>query len=227
MRKINLNIKKVKEAIRRAADKVGRNQEEVKLVTVTKTVDVDRIKEVIDAGLNIFGENRIQEARKKSAELSSSIQWHLIGHLQSNKIKYIFDQFALIHSVDSLSLAEEIQKKAERIGKAVSILAQINTSGELTKFGISYDKAVSVVKEINKLKNLNVMGLMTIPPYSENPENSRVFYKRLKSVKMELAIEKINLPELSMGMSNDYEVAIEEGATIIRVGTAIFGPRVS
>jgi len=162
---------------------------------------------------------------KKKAELPSSIQWHLVGHLQSNKVKYIFDLFELIHSVDSLPLADEIQKRAERVGKTVNILSQISTSGEETKFGLPFDKAASVVKEISKFKNLNLMGLMTIPPYSDNPEDSRVFYKKLKSVKIELEKENLNLPELSMGMSNDYEVAIEEGATLVRVGTAIFGTR--
>ncbi len=149
----------------------------------------------------------------------------MVGHLQSNKVKYIFDLFELIHSVDSRPLADEIQKRAERLGKTVNILIQINTSGEETKFGVPFDKAASVVKETSKFKNLNVMGLMTMPPYSKNPEDSRVFYKKLKSVKIECAKENLNLPELSMGMSNDYEVAIEEGATLIRVGTAIFGAR--
>ncbi len=158
--------------------------------------------------------------------LPASIQWHLVGHLQSNKVKSIFDLFELIHSVDSLPLAGEIQKRAERTGKTVNILIQINTSGEETKFGVPFDKAASVVKETGKFKNLNVMGLMTIPPYSENPEDSRIFYKKLNSIKIELARENLNLPELSMGMSNDYEVAIEEGATLVRVGTAIFGPRI-
>ena len=157
--------------------------------------------------------------------MPSSIKWHLVGHLQSNKVKYILDLFELIHSVDSIPLAEEIQKRAERAGKILNILIQINTSGERTKFGIPLDRAIPVVKEISRLKNMNIMGLMTIPPYSGNPENSRVFYKMLKSVKMELLDENIDLPELSMGMSNDYEVAIEEGATLVRVGTAIFGAR--
>ena len=225
MIEIASNIRKVKQAIRRAAEKAGRNQDDVKLIAVSKTVETSKIKEAIDAGLTIFGENRIQEAKKKKAELPASIQWHLVGHLQSNKVKYIFDQFELIHSVDSLPLADEIQKRAERIGKTVNILIQINTSGEETKFGVPFNKAASFVKETSKFKNLNVMGLMTIPPYANNPEDSRVFYKKLKSVKIELEKEKLNLPELSMGMSNDYEVAIEEGATLVRVGTAIFGSR--
>lgn len=225
MSEIASNIKKVKEAIIRAAAKAGRNHDEVKLIAVSKTVDARKIKEAFDAGLIIFGENRVQESKKKADELPSSIQWHLVGHLQSNKVKYIFDLFELIHSVDSLPLAEEIQKRAECIGEVIDILIQINTSGEKTKFGVPYDAAFSVVKEINKLKNLNVKGLMTIPPYSGNPESSRIFYKKLKYLQTALEKENLNLPELSMGMSNDYEVAIEEGATLIRVGTAIFGTR--
>lgn len=227
MKEIALNIKKVKESIHRAVEKAGRNHDEVKLIAISKKVDTDRIKEAIDAGLTIFGENRVQEAKNKIAKLTSSIQWHLVGHLQSNKVKYIFDLFELIHSVDSFPLATEIQKQAGKIGKTANVLVQINTSGEKTKFGIPLNKATSVVKEIDKLKNLNVMGLMTIPPYSENPENSRIFYKKLNSVKMKLIDENLNLPELSMGMSNDYEVAIEEGATFVRVGTAIFGSRIT
>ncbi len=225
MSEIASNIRKVKETIRKAAEKTKREPSEVKLVAVSKTVDSNKIREAYDAGQNIFGENRIQEAKNKKAELPSCIEWHLVGHLQSNKVKYIFDQFELIHSIGSLSLAEIIQKKAVSIKKIVNVLIQINTSGEKTKFGIPLDKAVSDVKAIAKLNNLNVTGLMTIPPYSGNPEDSRVFYKKLNSVKIKLASENINLLELSMGMSNDYEVAIEEGATLIRVGTAIFGSR--
>lgn len=225
MSEIALNINKVKKAIEGAAEKAGRKPDEIKLIAISKTIETERIKEAIDAGLNTFGENRIQEAQGKIDELPDSIEWHLVGHLQSNKVKYIFDKFALIHSVDSLQLAEEIDKKAETKGKRVNILIQINVSGEKSKFGVPLDNAIPVVTDICKLKNPKVRGLMTIPPYAENPEDSRVFYKKLKSLKMELEGKNIILPELSMGMSNDYEVAIEEGATLVRVGSAIFGSR--
>ena len=225
MNGIASNIKRVKGKIAQAAIKAERNPDEIKLLAVSKTVEPERIKEAYDAGLTLFGENRIQEAQKKKAELPATIHWHLVGHLQSNKVKNIFELFELIHSIDSLPLAEEIQKRAMSIGKTINVLVQVNTSGEKTKFGVPFAQAISVAKEIIQFENLNVMGLMTIPPYSDSPENSRIFYKKLKSVKMKLASENLSLPELSMGMSNDYEVAIEEGATIIRVGTAIFGSR--
>ena len=225
MNAIASNIKIVKEKIAQAAKKSERNQKDIKLLAVSKTVEPERIKEAYDAGLTLFAENRIQEAQKKKPALPATIHWHLVGHLQSNKVKNIFELFELIHSIDSLPLAEEIQKRAMSIGKTINVLVQVNTSGESTKFGVPFTQAISMVKEIAQFKNLNVMGLMTIPPYSDNPENSRIFYKKLKSVKMKLASGNLSLPELSMGMSNDYEVAIEEGATIIRVGTAIFGSR--
>lgn len=225
MQEIAENIRTVKEAVCRAAKKAGRDPDKITLVAISKTVDSNKIREAFEAGQNVFGENRIQEAINKIANLPDSIQWHMVGHLQSNKVRHILDQFELIHSVDSLLLAEAIQKKAENIEKIINVLIQINTSGETTKFGVHFDEAVTVIKSINKLKNLRVKGLMTIPPYSEEPEDSRFFFRKLKSVKTKLVDENINIQELSMGMSNDYEVAIEEGATIVRVGTAIFGSR--
>lgn len=225
MHEIAENIRKVKGAVCKAAKKANRNPDKIKLVAVSKTVDSNKIREAFEAGQNVFGENRIQEAINKIATLPASIQWHMVGHLQSNKVKHVLGQFELIHSVDSLLLAEAIQKKAESIEKVVDVLIQINTSGEKTKFGVHFDEAVTVIKSINKLKNLRVKGLMTIPPYSVEPEDSRYFFRKLKSVKIKLVAENINIQELSMGMSNDYEVAVEEGATLIRVGTAIFGSR--
>ncbi|HBA26059.1 MAG TPA: YggS family pyridoxal phosphate-dependent enzyme [Nitrospinae bacterium] len=225
MGNIAANIKGIIHKIKLAAERVGRKEESVKLVAVTKTVDVSRIKEAIRAGIKIIGENRVQEAREKFKDIGKEVEWHLIGHLQTNKVKYIFDIFSLIHSVDSLSLAEEIQKRAENKGLETDILIEVNLSGEKTKFGILPEKAINFVKDISRFKNINIMGLMTIPPFSESPEDSRKYFKMLRMLRDDIQREGIEMKELSMGMSNDFEVAVEEGATMVRIGTAIFGER--
>ncbi|MBI5749649.1 MAG: YggS family pyridoxal phosphate-dependent enzyme [Nitrospinae bacterium] len=233
---IAANIKDIIHRMKLAAERVGRKEESVKLVAVTKTVDVTRIKEAIEAGITIIGENRVQEAREKFREIGKprktfgllrgkEVELHLIGHLQTNKVKYIFDIFSLIHSVDSLSLAEEIQRRGENKGLKTDILIEVNLSGEKTKFGILPEKAIGLIKDISKFKNINVRGLMTIPPFSESPEDSRKYFKMLRILKDDVQKEGIEMKELSMGMSNDFEVAIEEGATMVRIGTAIFGER--
>jgi len=225
MGNIAANIKGIIHKIKLAAERVGRKEESVKLVAVTKTVDVSRIKEAIRAGIKIIGENRVQEAREKFKDIGKEIEWHLIGHLQTNKVKYIFDIFSLIHSVDSLLLSEEIQRRAENKGLETDILIEVNLSGEKTKFGILPEKAINFVKDISRFKNINIMGLMTIPPFSESPEDSRKYFKMLRMLRDDIQKEGIEMKELSMGMSNDFEVAVEEGATMVRIGTAIFGER--
>lgn len=214
------------ERIERSAKKAGRNPEEIKLVAVSKTVEIGRIKEAIDAGVTILGENYVQEAQKKIEEIGRSISWHFIGHLQSNKAKYAIRLFDMIHSVDSIPLAEELNRRAEKEGRAIDVMIEINLSGETTKFGAEEEKAFGLARKIVDLKNLSLVGLMTMPPYFEDPELSRPYYIRLRELKEKMVKEGIQLKELSMGMSDDFEVAIEEGATYVRVGTAIFGARI-
>jgi len=225
MGNIAANIKGIIHKIKLAAERVGRKEESVELVAVTKTVDVSKIKEAIRAGIKIIGENRVQEAREKFKDIGKEVEWHLIGHLQTNKVKYIFDIFSLIHSVDSLLLSEEIQRRAENKGLETDILIEVNLSGEKTKFGILPEKAINFVKDISRFKNINIMGLMTIPPFSESPEDSRKYFKMLRMLRDDIQKEGIEMKELSMGMSNDFEAAVEEGATMVRIGTAIFGER--
>ena len=225
MGNIAANIKGIIHKIKLAAERVGRKEESVELVAVTKTVDVSKIKEAIRAGIKIIGENRVLEAREKFKDIGKEVEWHLIGHLQTNKVKYIFDIFSLIHSVDSLLLSEEIQRRAENKGLETDILIEVNLSGEKIKFGILPEKAINFVKDISRFKNRNIMGLMTIPPFSESPEDSRKYFKMLRMLRDDIQKEGIEMKELSMGMSNDFEAAVEEGATMVRIGTAIFGER--
>ncbi|MEK6693119.1 MAG: YggS family pyridoxal phosphate-dependent enzyme [Nitrospirota bacterium] len=230
MSSIAENIKSILERIRKTAEKVGRNPSDVKLVAVSKTVDVNRIKEAVISGVTILGENRVQEAQKKvmSDELrvmSDRIKWHMVGHLQTNKAKTAVQLFDLIHSIDSLSLAEEIDRQAKKVGKIQRVLVEVNLGGEETKHGVSKEGTISLLKEMSKLKNISVEGLMTMPPFSENPEDARPHFKELKNLIDEAVKAGLGLTKLSMGMSNDFEVAIEEGATMVRIGTGIFGER--
>lgn len=224
---IKSNIAEVRAGIAEAALRVGRESAEVKLVVVTKTIAVPLINEAIEAGATIIGENRIQEARDKIPELNQ-VSCHLIGHLQKNKVKYIFGLFDMVHSVDSLELATEINRQALVKGKQMDILLQVNVSGEESKFGFEQSQVMTGLPEIGKMEGITVKGLMTIPPYSDDPDDSRPFFRRLLALRDEIKImgvEGIEMAELSMGMSNDYEVAVEEGATMVRVGSAIFGRR--
>jgi pyridoxal phosphate enzyme (YggS family) len=225
MQSIKENLLRVTEKIGKAAQKAGRNPAEIKLVTVSKTVEVGRIKEAIEAGVTILGENYVQEAQKKIEEIGHPVAWHFIGHLQSNKAKYAIRLFDMIHSVDSIPLAEELNRKAEKEGLTIKVMIEVNLSGETSKFGTEEEKAFDVARKISNLQNLSLMGLMTMPPYFDNPELSRPYYIQLRELKGKMAREGMLLKELSMGMSNDFEVAIEEGATYVRVGTAIFGAR--
>lgn len=213
--------------------RAGRDTSGIKLIAVTKTISIGRIKDAIDAGLRVFGENRVQEAQKKvtSDELrvtNGKIEWHLIGPLQKNKAKYAVRLFDLIHTIDSIPLAEEVNRQADQIGKIQRILVQVKLSEEETKHGVSERDLIPMIKGIEALGNLRLEGLMTMPPFFEDPEKARPFFRRLREIRdriNELRVASRELRELSMGMSHDFEVAIEEGATMARVGTAIFGER--
>ncbi len=225
MSTIKENLLRVTERIERAARRVGRDPKEIKLVAVSKTVEASRIREAIEAGASILGENYVQEAQKKIEEIGKPVAWHFIGHLQSNKAKYAVHLFDMIHSVDGFALAQELNKRAEQADLVTKVLIEVNISGEASKFGTDEEKVFSIVRGILNLGHLSLEGLMTMPPYFDSPEMSRPYYTKLRELKERMVGENIPLRELSMGMSNDFEVAIEEGATYVRVGTAIFGER--
>jgi pyridoxal phosphate enzyme (YggS family) len=226
MGEIETNLSRVRERIENAAAKAGRDPSGIKLVAVTKTVTVPRIREAMAAGATIFGENYVQEARAKIEEIGKSgIQWHFIGHLQSNKAAHAVRLFDLIHAVDSITLAQELDKRAAAAGKVIGCLLEVNLSHEASKFGIGKQGTPELVHACKDLKNITLQGLMTMPPYADDPEAARPYFIALRQLKEELEREGISLPELSMGMSSDFEKAIEEGATIVRIGTAIFGER--
>jgi pyridoxal phosphate enzyme (YggS family) len=223
------NLRNVQDRIAAAAKRAGRDPSAIKLVVVTKTVAPDRIREAVAAGATILGENRVQEAKEKIEQLGSIARWHLIGHLQSNKAKYAVKLFDLIHSVDSLDLAQEIDRQAAKAVKVQNVLIEVNIAGEASKSGVSAADARLLVREASKLRNISIKGLMTMPPFSENPEDARPYFRKLREVAANMTKENIpgaSMQELSMGMSGDFEVAVEEGATMVRVGTAIFGERV-
>ena len=222
-------LETIHQRIATAATGCGRNPQTVRLVAVSKTVDVDRVARAIDAGVTVLGENYIQEARDKfNALYDRSVQWHFIGHLQSNKAKYAVRMFDLIHSVDSLKLAQAIDKAAAKNGKVQDILIQVNISREETKSGTSEADAVELVEAAGRLENIRVKGLMTMPPYYDDPDRARPFFRRLARLAETITARNLSgvaMDELSMGMTGDFEVAIEEGATLVRIGTAIFGAR--
>ena len=222
------NFKIVTDRIASAAKRAGREPSSVRLVVVTKTVDVESIRQAVAAGASALGENRVQEAREKIEKLGNLARWHLIGHLQTNKAKYAVKLFELIHSVDNLELAKELDKQAAKIGKVQDVLIEVSIAGEAAKAGVAMQEVIALVREATKLQNLSIKGLMTLPPYSEDPEDSRPFFRKLRELSENLLKEDIpgvSINELSMGMSGDFEIAVEEGATLVRVGTAIFGER--
>ena len=222
-------LETVKERIRNAANGCGRDPESVHLVAVSKTMPADIVLEAIQAGATILGENYIQESREKVDQLSShNVSWHFIGHLQSNKAKYAVKLFDMIHSVDKVKLAREIDKSAKKIDKIQQILIQVNISEENTKSGTTVENTMSLLREVSQFPNLSIMGLMTMPPYYNNPEKARPFFISLRELRDQVVAENIpgiSMDHLSMGMTGDFEVAIEEGATLVRIGTAIFGER--
>jgi hypothetical protein len=226
---IKENIARVLERIAAACLRSGRRPEEVRLVAISKTVPPERIREAYEAGLRDFGENRVQEAKAKRPALSDlSVTWHLVGHLQTNKAKAARELFHWVHSLDSLHLAEKLHQAAPASGERLPVLIEVNLGEEATKTGVRAAEVLPLAEQVSRLEALQLCGLMVIPPFLDNPEQVRPYFRRLRELARE--IESENLPgvfmrELSMGMSQDFEVAIEEGATMVRVGTAIFGPR--
>lgn len=209
-----------------AAQRVGRDPQSVSLVAVAKTVPPEIVNEAVNAGQLLFGENRVQEAKLKMPQVSGRARWHFIGHLQSNKVRDAVELFEMIQSVDSVSLAQEISKRAQQAGKQMPILLEVNVAGEATKFGFTPDAALAAAPEINKLPNIELHGLMCIPPPVKDVNDARPYFRKLVALKKKIEITHgIPLQHLSMGMSHDYEVAIEEGATMVRIGTALFGKR--
>lgn len=222
------NLKQVEENIAAACKRAGRKREEVTLIAVSKTKPISMLSEIYDCGIRDFGENKVQELCEKREQLPLDIRWHMIGHLQRNKVKYIIRDTALIHSVDTYRLAEEINIQAKKIKRIVPILIEVNIAKEPSKFGILPEEALLLTEEISKLDSLRIEGLMTIAPYTENPEENRPYFQQIKNLSVDIANEKIDnvsMNILSMGMTGDYMTAIEEGATIVRVGTGIFGAR--
>ncbi len=222
------NIEDILDRVERAAIASNRNPEEVKLIAVTKTVDIDIMKRAIEYSIVHVGENKVQELVRKYEAIGPVVKWHLIGHLQRNKVKYIIDKVDLIHSLDSYRLAEEIDKRAKEINRFVECLLQVNVSGEESKYGISVKGAKELLKEIVTLNNVKIVGLMTMAPHVENQEETRQYFSALKTLSEEISetgLENVEMKYLSMGMSNDFEIAIEEGASLIRVGSSIFGER--
>jgi pyridoxal phosphate enzyme (YggS family) len=222
------NLDSIQQRIRAACDRVDRNPNSVTLLAVTKGQPPEVVNEAGKLGLTFFGENKIQEAKAKIPLCSGKLRWHFIGHLQTNKCRDAVELFEMIQSVDSLNVAQEISKRADQAGKDIHILLETNLAGEASKFGYRPDKLKAELEQINKLPRLLIYGLMTVPPWSSNAENVRPVFRQLRELKERCEeILRAPLPHLSMGMSGDFEVAIEEGATIVRVGTALFGPRKS
>ena len=222
------NLDTVEANIRAACERAGRDRSEVKLIAVSKTNPVPVLSEAYDLGVRVFGENKVQELTEKIEALPDDIEWHMIGHLQRNKVKYIVGRVALIHSVDSFRLAEEINIQAKKRGIVAPILIEVNAAGELSKFGVRPEDTLELVKEVSQLDGISIRGLMTIAPYVVDSEENRQFFHKIRDLSIDIAgenIDNVSMETLSMGMTGDYQVAIEEGATIVRVGTGIFGER--
>ena len=223
------NVERVRTRMRQAAERVGRDPQSVRMVAASKTVDAARIRAAIAAGVTILGENYLQETRQKLGQIGrSGVEWHLIGPLQRNKVRYVFDLFDMMHSLDRIELAEEINRRAERLGRRLSVLLEVNVGKEASKSGWTPAGLLKDIRQLTRLPNIEVRGLMTIPPPTPNPVEARPFFRALRELRDHLAqegYEGMPLQELSMGMTADYDIAIEEGATLVRVGTAIFGPR--
>lgn len=222
------NYRKVLERISEAASKCGRDPKGIKLLAASKAQNASRILQAVEAGIGLFGENYVQEAKAKREAIRDPVEWHMIGHLQRNKVKTALEIFDLIQSLDSLELARELDREGKKRGKKVRLFLEVNLGGEEGKSGIAKDEVGSLLREVAKLPYLRIEGLMSVPPFSENPEEMRPYFRALKELKsdlMALNLPNVELKELSMGMTHDYPVAIEEGATLVRIGTAIFGPR--
>ena len=223
------NYEQVRRNIDKACERAGRSPEDVTLIAVSKTKPLSDIEELLaDTNAVDFGENKVQELVDKYESVSRPVNWHMIGHLQTNKVKYIVDKVCMIHSVDSLNLANTIEKEAKKHNVTVSILIEVNVAQEETKFGLACDEVLPLIMEIKNMPHIKVKGLMTIAPFVDDPEDNRVYFRKLRDLSLDIqskSIDNIDMSVLSMGMTNDYEVAVEEGATLVRVGTGIFGAR--
>ena len=222
------NLQEVERKIMEACDKAGRAREEITLIAVSKTKPVTMLQEIYDLGVRDFGENKVQELTDKEPQLPADLRWHMIGHLQRNKVKQVIDKAVLIHSVDSVRLAKAIEAEAAKKDIIVQILLEVNVAEEDSKFGLKLDEVLPAVEEIATMPHVRIKGLMTIAPFVENPEENRTVFAQLQKLSVDIAeknIDNVSVDILSMGMTNDYQVAIEEGATMIRVGTGIFGER--
>ena len=222
------NYEKVVENVKKACERSGRNFQDVTIIAVSKTKPLSDVEELLAHGITEFGENKVQEMVDKYEHVSKPVNWHLIGHLQTNKVKYIVDKACLIHSVDSVHLAKEIEKEAAKKDVVVKVLIEVNIAQEESKFGIREDEVYSLIDAIKDMPHVHVMGLMTIAPFVDNAEENRVYFRKMHQLLLDIkskCIDNIDMNVLSMGMTNDYEIAVEEGATMIRVGTAIFGVR--
>lgn len=225
---IQRNLQEVKSRIKAACERANRNPEEVTLIAVSKTKPPVAIQAAYDAGQRVFGENKVQEITQKHGLFPREAKWHMIGHLQRNKVKQLLPCVSLIHSVDSVRLAEEIDKESEKLNKVSDILIEVNIANEISKYGVSPENVVPLIEEIHFLKHIRVRGLMTVAPICDNSEENRKYFRQMKQLAVDIMqqnIDNISMDILSMGMTSDYETAIEEGATMVRVGTGIFGER--
>ena len=228
MSNITENLAEVEKKIQAACDRAGRDRSSVTLIAVSKTKPVSDIREAMSFGIKVFGENKVQELRDKTAEITEPLHWHMIGHLQNNKVKYLPGMVDMIHSVDNLKLAQEIEKQAAKHDLVMDVLCEVNMAGEDTKFGLPPQECLPFIEQIKDFEHIRIRGLMTIAPYTEDPESNRQYFKGLRELlnkANEMKLTKEPMDTLSMGMTGDYEVAVEEGATLIRVGTGIFGER--
>ncbi|RKY80155.1 YggS family pyridoxal phosphate-dependent enzyme [candidate division KSB1 bacterium] len=228
MSKIRENIDRLQERIAHAAERSGRDPQQIRLVAVSKTRSVEEIREAITAGITEIGENRVQEAWKKYQIIGDAITWHMVGHLQTNKVKRALQFFQLIHSLDSFHLAEEIERQAQTRGKVAKVLIEVNTSGEATKYGVPIANAQTLIEQVANFSHLQILGLMTIGPFTDDVNAIRSCFRQLRNLQEQISranIPNVEMRYLSMGMTHDFEIAIEEGANILRIGTAIFGPR--
>jgi len=226
MSSIAENLERVREQIAQAAAKTNRSVEDVELVAISKTHEAEKVREAIEAGQSLFGESRVQEARVKIPDLPSNLRWHFVGHLQKNKIRHALPLFELIHSVDSIALAEDVNRIAEEDGLHPRVLLEVNVAGEGSKFGFKPETLRAEMESLLALPRLSILGLMTIPPIAEDAEDSRKYFVQLRELRDQLQTEfHVDLAQLSMGMTQDFAIAVEEGATLVRVGTAIFGER--
>jgi pyridoxal phosphate enzyme (YggS family) len=222
---IRANLERTRERIARAAERSGRSPEAVKLVAISKTFPVHVVQEAIDAGIEDIGENRAQELRDKVAILGERVRWHFVGHLQTNKVRNVIGGIVLLHSVDRFGLAEAVARRARSLGTVQDVLLEVNIAGEASKYGVDPRAAIGLASEIAALEGVSVRGLMTMPPMTDDPEDSRPYFRDLAGLRDEVVQSLPQATELSMGMTRDFEVGVEEGATLVRIGEAIFGPR--